>query len=139
MKKILGILTALALVTGVAAAGRAPRNTINVIVPYKLQGQWVFDDAARGLRQEAFVAGADDWIDKASARIPNAARGFVLVFSAEPFPGHQFVMDRRRLEGGGAWYFSPTFNMEGWLCSSLMKYFSAPPAKIYAQVKPKGA
>jgi hypothetical protein len=34
-------------------------NAINVIAPYKVHGQWVFDDPRAGLSQEPFVAGAD--------------------------------------------------------------------------------
>jgi len=41
-------------------------NEINVIVPYKYQGMWVFDDSRVGLVQEPFVAGADTWIDRVS-------------------------------------------------------------------------
>jgi hypothetical protein len=36
---------------------------------------------------------------------------------------------------GGNWYFSPQFQLEGWLCPALFKYFEAAPQKIYAQVK----
>jgi hypothetical protein len=51
-------------------------NTINVIAPYKHHGQWVFDDPRVGLSQEPFVAGADTWIDRVVADIPDAERGF---------------------------------------------------------------
>jgi hypothetical protein len=27
-------------------------------------------------------------------------------------------------------------NMEGWLCPALLKYFTSPPKKIFAQFKP---
>jgi hypothetical protein len=50
-------------------------NAINVIAPYKHHGQWVFDDPRVGLSQEPFVAGADTWIDRVVADIPNAERG----------------------------------------------------------------
>jgi hypothetical protein len=65
-------------------------NAINVIAPYKHHGQWVFDDPRVGLSQEPFVAGADTWIDHVVADIPNAERGFTLIFSSTPFPGHQY-------------------------------------------------
>jgi hypothetical protein len=74
-------------------------NAINVISPYKHHGQWVFDDPRVGLAQEPFVAGADTWIDRVVADIPNAERGFTLIFSGAPFPGHQYRLDwaaRRR-------------------------------------------
>jgi hypothetical protein len=37
--------------------------------------------------QEPFVAGADTWIDRVVAGIPNAAQGFVLIFSSARFQG----------------------------------------------------
>jgi hypothetical protein len=62
-------------------------NEINVISPYKHLGMWVFDDARVGLNQEPFVAGADTWIDRVVADIPNADRGFALIFSCAAFSG----------------------------------------------------
>ena len=62
-------------------------NAINVIAPYKYHGQWVFDDPRVGLAQEPFVAGADTWIDRVVADIPNAEQGFVLIFSSSPIQG----------------------------------------------------
>jgi hypothetical protein len=48
-------------------------NEINVIVPFKWNGMWVFDDARVGLDKEPFVAGADTLIDHIVADIPDAA------------------------------------------------------------------
>ena len=47
-------------------------NAIGVIVPYKYEGLWVFDDPAVGLVREPFVSGIDTMIDKLVAGIPNA-------------------------------------------------------------------
>jgi hypothetical protein len=33
-------------------------------------------------------------IDQVIADIPNAERGFTLIFAATPFPGHQYKLDR---------------------------------------------
>ncbi len=63
-------------------------NAINVIAPYKHLGMWVFDDPRVGLMQEPFVAGADTMIDRVVATIPGAEKGFTMLFSATPFPGH---------------------------------------------------
>jgi len=52
-------------------------NAINVIAPYKHHGQWVFDDPRAGLSQEPFVAGADTWIDRVVADIPDAERASI--------------------------------------------------------------
>lgn len=111
-------------------------NSINVIAPYKYLGMWVFDDPRVGLVQEPFVSGADTMIDRVVEAIPNADKGFIMVFSAMPFPGHQFGLEWRRSDGNGNWYYSPDLGMEGWLCPALFRYFDDAPAKIYVQVKP---
>jgi len=98
---------------------------------------WVFDDPRAGLAQEPFVAGADEMIDRVVARLPNADKGFVMVFSAFPFPGHQFRLEWRREECGGNVYYAPDLDAEGWLCPALLRYFEQPPAEIYVQVKAK--
>ena len=78
----------------VETAARPHRmNAINVISPYKHHGMWVFDDPRVGLVQEPFVSGADTWIDRVVADIPDAENGFTLFFSSTPFPGHQYRLD----------------------------------------------
>src|SRR5215831_14318210 len=110
-------------------------NVINVISPYKHHGMWVFDDPRVGLAQEPFVAGADTMIDRVVADIPDAERGFLLVFSGSPFPGHQYRLDWRRSEGGGNWYYSEQLDAEGWLCPALLRYFEEAPKQLCVQVK----
>src|SRR5438270_1716384 len=111
-------------------------NALLVIAPYKYQGAWVFDDPAVGLFREPFIAGIDTMIDKAVAEIPNAEKGFRAIFSAAPFPGANWKLDWRREESGGNWYFSDRFQMEGWLCPALLKYFPKAPREIYVKVEP---
>ena len=111
-------------------------NTINLIVPYRYQGTWVFDDARVGLDKEPFVSGADKMIDVLVASIPNAHKGFRLLFSATPFPGHQVKLEWAREEYGGNWYFSHEFKMEGWLCPALFNYFDKAPKEIFAKAEP---
>lgn len=89
-------------------------NALNVIAPYKYLGMWVFDDPRVGLVQEPFVSGADTTIDRVVADIPGAEDGFILLFSAAPFPGHQFQLAWRRAESGGNWYHASELNVEGW-------------------------
>jgi hypothetical protein len=110
-------------------------NAINVIAPYKHHGIWVFDDPRVGLVQEPFVAGADTMIDRVVADIPDAARGFTLIFSTMPFPGHQYKLDWRREEGCGNWYYAEALGIEGWLCPALFHYFPKAPKHIYVQTK----
>jgi hypothetical protein len=113
-------------------------NSILVIHPYKYSGVWVFDDPAVGLVKEPFVSGADLMIDRMVEGIPDAEQGVTILFSAGPFPGFQHEFVRRREEFGGNWYASEEYNMEGWLCPALFKYFDTAPERLYVQVKPKG-
>ena len=112
-------------------------NAINVIAPYRYHGMWVFDDPRVDLLQEPFISGADILIDRAAAHIPDAGSGFLLLFSAAPFPGHEIRLEWRRAEADGNWYHSGDFDLEGWLCPALLKYFEKPPREIYVQAKPK--
>lgn len=95
----------------------------------------MFDDPRVGLSQEPFVSGADTWIDRVVADIPNADRGFTLVFSSTPFPGHQYKLDWVRVDGGGNWYRSADLDMEGWLGPALFRYFEEAPKQLYVQIK----
>lgn len=96
---------------------------------------WVFDDERVGLVQEPFVGGADDLLDRMTAHIPDAEKGFRLLFSPEAFPGaHRFTWVRPELSGNV--YRSEEFDAEGWLCPALLRYFEAPPSELYVQVGP---
>jgi molybdopterin-binding protein len=82
------------------------KNSIFVIRPYKWNGMWVFDDERVGLDKEPFVAGADTMIDTAVALkgIENADKGFLMVFSADPFPSADFDFAWVREDSGGNVY-----------------------------------
>lgn len=114
-------------------------NSIHVISPYRHNGMWVFTDPAVGLKREPFVAGADTVIDMATQSIPGAGRGFNLVFSANPFPGAQIVLEKRgegdRITGNN--YQCVEFGVGAWLCPALYKYFDVAPECIYAEFKAK--
>lgn len=112
-------------------------NAISVLFPYKWNGQWVFDDEKTGLVREAFVAGIDKMLDRATAHIPDAEKGFKLIFSPTPFPGYALKLEWLREEYGGNWYWSEKLGIEGWLCPALFKYFPAAPAELYAKPEPK--
>ena len=100
---------------------------------------WVFDDPRVGLVQEPFVSGSDEIIERLVREIPDAESGFTLIFSAEPFPGYQVELEWLRVEMSGNWYHCRELGMDGWLCPALLRYFDAPPKKIYAQFKAKTA
>jgi hypothetical protein len=114
-------------------------NSINVIAPYRHLDMWVFDDDRVGLSAEPFVGGADTMIDRITSHIPDAHRGFIMVFSEHPFPDHQFRLAWLREERGGNVYYSDDLLAEGWLCPALLHYFAERPSQIYVQVKPKSA
>ena len=112
-------------------------NTINAIHPYKIKGVWVFDDPSVGLVQEPFISGTDDIIERLVVGLDHPAEGFTLLFSASPFPGHNATFEWRRSEMDGNWYYNAQADMEGWLCSALLKYFDTAPERIYVQFKSK--
>lgn len=60
-------------------------NAIGVIVPYKYEGMWVFDDPAVGLSREPFIAGIDTMIGRLVASIPNAEQVFDCCFPLRRF------------------------------------------------------
>jgi len=114
-------------------------NAVAVIFPYRLEGVWVFDDAAAGLIREPFISGADKILDALTECIPDAANGVKIFFSARPFQGYttRFVWTRTEYEGN--WYRWPERQMEGWLCPALLKYFETPPKEIFVQASPKSS
>lgn len=112
-------------------------NSIGLIIPYKYQGAWVFDDPRVGLSREPFIAGIDIMIDQLVESIPGADKGFRLLFSTVPFPGYGVELQWRRAEAGGNWYYCLQFDMEGWLCPALFKYFDKAPQRLYVRAEPK--
>jgi hypothetical protein len=112
-------------------------NALNLIIPYRYEGMWVFDDPRVGLDKEPFVSGADTMIDVLVAEIPNADKGFRLLFSQAPFPGYTVKLEWSREEYSGNWYRSRDFNIKGWLCPALFKYFEAAPKEIYVKADAK--
>lgn len=112
-------------------------NSIFVIFPYKYHGTWVFDDSRVGLVREPFIAGIPEMIDKLVKDIPNADKGFRLLFSASPFPGYSIKLIWVREERGGNWYFCKEYNSEGWLCPALFRYFDKAPKEIYTKAEKK--
>ncbi len=110
-------------------------NAVSVIFPYRKNSIWMFDDERVGLREEPFVCGAPEIIDKLVEGIPNAGLGFALYFSGAPFPDHQARLDWVREEGGGNWYRMAGTDREGWLCPALFNYFSEAPMKLYVKAE----
>lgn len=111
-------------------------NALMVIFPYHYEDTWVFDDPDVDLVKEPFVFGIPEMIDDLVKDIPNAEKGFKLIFSKTPFPGFQRKLTWIREEYEGNWY---TINKEdeGWLCPALFKYFNEAPKEIYVKAESK--
>ena len=112
-------------------------NALLVIEPYRLGKGWAFDEPRLGLRSEPFVQGIPEIIDKLVAGIPGSDKSVRLIFSQRPFPGAQLKLERRREQYGGNWYYSRDYQMEGWLCPALFKYFPRAPQSIYVKAEEK--
>ena len=112
-----------------------PANALMVIAPYKYAGTWVFDDAAVGLSREPFVSGIPEMIDEMVKDIPDAQRGFRLLFSTQPFPGYTHKLVWRRGDKTGNWYYCEQYDKEGWLCPGLFRYYQEAPKEIYAKAE----
>jgi hypothetical protein len=111
------------------------------LYPYKIRGCFVFDDERAGLKEEAFVSGMSEIIQKLVEhhKIPNASAGFRMLFSHQPFEGSHAVI--QKIEGGsqetGNWYHGEICGepMKGWLCPALYLYFSTAPNRIYVRAE----
>jgi hypothetical protein len=115
----------------------ANSNSMRVIFPYRYQDTWVFDDERVDLVQEPFVEGMPEIIDIFVQNIPEAEKGFKLLFSENPFPSYQAKLVWVREDCGGNWYSWEAHHLEGWLCPALFKYFSEAPPHIYCKAEQK--
>ena len=72
--------------------------SVLTIYPYLLRGTWVFDDERTHLKEEAFVLGMTEMITRITTtkEIPEAAKGFALSFTREPFDRHGLEPARGR-------------------------------------------
>jgi hypothetical protein len=110
-------------------------NALHRIVVERRDGGWMFDDPARGLVDEPFVAGADQVFETLSRQHGGAQR-LGTVFSARPFPGAGLRLVRQRAECDGAWYLVEPLGLEGWLCPATLRYFPHHPEQIFARIDP---
>ena len=144
--RVLTVVAIIAIVGGVIAwqqgllaspGKQRPSNSILVIQPYNYAGTWVFDDPSVGLQKEPFVAGIPEMIDAMVKDIPNADKGFRLLFSAQPFPDYSHKLIWRRGDKTGNWYYCEQYDKEGWLCPGLFKYYDEAPKAIYVKAEAK--
>lgn len=138
MKRIILIIAAIVVFAGCRQEPvDVTANSLLVIAPYKHAGTWVFDEPGRRLKQEPFVSGIPQMMDKLVVGIPNADQGFRLIFSAQEFPGHTHKLEWKRSDTSGNWYYCPQFDAEGWLCPALFKFFKEAPKEIYVKAEAK--
>lgn len=107
------------------------KNTIFTIYPYKDRGQWVFDDEATGLNKEAFVAGADTLLDK----VCQGKEKCIAIFSPNPFPDHDFVLNKIEEDEFGTSFYCEKYKQELWLCPAMWLYMSPSPSQIFVKIK----
>ncbi|SRR5579871_1980915 len=108
-----------------------------VLEPYREDGMWLFDDPATGLHREPFVGTVNSMLDRLSAGIPDATRGFRLLFAVQPFKGQQATFSWARADAvEGNWYRSDETGKEGWLCPALFCYFPVAPPKLFVRAEP---
>ena len=112
-------------------------NALLVIEPYRIGKGWAFDEPRLRLKSEPFVQGIPEIINKLVAGIPGSDKSVRLIFSQRPFPGAQLRLERRGEQDGGNWYYSRDYQMEGWLCPALFKYFPRAPQSIYVKAEEK--
>jgi hypothetical protein len=123
------------------------------IYPYLMGNTWVFDDARKGLKEEAFVLGMSEMIFRLveAKGIRDASKGFALTFAPEPLEGADAELtwlrsdDAQVLPGKdgsasqrfGNWYRGTVAGqeMQGWLCPALGLYFPAAPARIFVKAE----
>lgn len=120
-------------------------NAIIKIITYWKYNTWCFTDESVGLKDEAFVAGADTMITELLRRkgipLEKANDGFILTFSAEYFPSADaFITHATEDEAKvGNWYILEGVEGQediiGWFCPALFRYFEVAPLKIYAEVQ----
>lgn len=101
---------------------------------------WCFDDPSRGIENEPFVEGIDEIISLMTINLPDPGRGFDLLVSEKPFPGHTDRLRHMFSRAGGEVYLwdrsiSSSAGFLGWLCPVFNRYFPQPPKYIYVKAE----
>lgn len=113
------------------------------VFPYYMLEHWVFDAPEHNLKEEAFVEGMTEIIERivTEKKIPDARTGFCLSFSNMPFTGAHCVLTKEQGGGhvDGNWYQGYVLGipMRGWLCPSLYSYFQEAPDFLFFGATPK--
>lgn len=117
-------------------------HQILTIFPYRHGDHWAFDDAQFGLSAEPFVFGMSEIITRVveNKKITRPENGFCLQFSDSHLGFGMHEQPDVQLEWlcaacGGNWYTANVYGFEmlGWLCPALYRYFKTAPQTIYAR------
>ncbi len=116
------------------------KNSIFILQPTRNRyGIWAFDDINTGLVQEPFVGDTNILIDnmvlEAGYTLEEASKGIALLFSPDPFQGHQSEIYLIETTPYGSTYGNDKWDIEPWLCPALYKYFPQAPQRLFSQVK----
>ena len=135
------IFTAIAVILSSSAAAYEYKivsagNALLVVEPYRTGKDWAFDEPRLGLKAEPLILGIPEMLNRLSENIPGSDKSVRLIFSQNPFP-KAIQLDRRHEENGGNWYYSKDYDLEGWLCPALFKFFPRAPLHIYAKAEQK--
>ena len=100
-------------------------NSIMILFPYNKIGVWMFDDTNFNLKDEAFVGGMSEMIDRLIEKCKiNYSKSFLnlflkrkikITFSVNPFPEYQMRLD---------WEYTPDYRIpSGMVYDSQLKSF----------------
>jgi len=133
-----GVMGTLLLAAGLWSAGGgngSAEQGILTIRPYRWQGDWVIDDARVGLAQ-APCAAAGGLLDAAIAAkgLGHADDGFLLWFSAHPFPGYDVHLHTIGVGDSGPVFTWTEAGRTGHLCAALLHYFPTAPQDLYVRL-----
>lgn len=119
-------------------------NQIMIIQSYWKHNTWCFSDESVGLKDEPFVAGADDIITALVRKhlVKTKITGINnveinLMFSKDFFPDYDTILHHIGEQGSGNLYETIIDDVKyvGWLCPALLLYFSKAPETIYVKIK----
>tara|TARA_R100000008_G_C3581403_1_gene168783 strand:- start:1202 stop:1567 length:366 start_codon:yes stop_codon:yes gene_type:complete len=108
------------------------KNALYVISPYKIEGQWVFDDSSKGLEREPLVCGADILCSQLFKKYGD----FNLIFSDNKLPKFDFHLKKHTSKTdldmtNGTWYKVAGSDLDVWLCPALFRYYDKAPENLY--------
>lgn len=119
-------------------------GTLELTVYKNDRNQWVFDDPDVDLVQEAFVAGADEIMDKLTENYSESARSGFKLYMREAIPDdvdgaieciHSELINHDLL-GASNYYRCEALSKRIWLCPNLYRYVSNTPQIIWFWAEP---